>query len=46
MLDDPERCQTMGKAASDIVQERFTWQAASVTLVALLEKHAVAAQNT
>ncbi|MBL6646001.1 MAG: glycosyltransferase [Flavobacteriales bacterium] len=46
LLDDPVRCQTMGKAASNIVQERFTWQAASVTLVALLKKHAQAPQNT
>ena len=46
MLGDPERCKAMGEAASAIVQERFTWHAASVTLVALLEKHADAAHNT
>jgi glycosyltransferase involved in cell wall biosynthesis len=40
LLADPDHGQNMGKAAAAIVQGRFTWEAASATLVTLLEKHA------
>lgn len=36
LLDDPARRRNMGKTGSDIIQDRFTWKAATVTLVALL----------
>jgi len=46
LLDDPEKCRTMGQAASGIVENIFTWEAASATLVALLEKHARKTTNS